>query len=83
MITSITFPKAEEVMVAAAGSNVESYTIQDVVLRMEIISCMALNDAEKEQGGICWFPPFSCLPSSSKGPCWLRQSTLSETFSFA
>ena len=51
ILTSITFPKAENVMIAATGSNIEGYTIEKLSLRYETISCMSLKPEDIAANG--------------------------------
>ena len=45
----VTLPKPEDVMVAATGSKVEGYTLEDVTLRFETITCMSLRDEDNPE----------------------------------
>ena len=51
ILTSITFPKAENVMIARTGSNIEGYTIEKLSLRYETISCMSLKPEDIAANG--------------------------------
>ena len=48
----IQFPKAEEIMVASTGNKVEGYSLEDVLLRFEVISCMSLKSEEDSGMGV-------------------------------
>ena len=46
------FPKAYDMMIASSGNKVEGYTLEDVLLRFEVISCMNLKDEEDSGMGV-------------------------------
>ena len=50
ILTVITFPPAGDIMVAATGSKVEGYTIVDLRLRFEAVSCNGLREEDREKG---------------------------------
>ena len=52
VLFQIEFPKADEVMVAATGSKVEGYSLEDVLLRFEVITCMSLANSEDNGSGV-------------------------------
>ena len=52
LMFQIQFPKADDIMIASTGNKVEGYSLEDVLLRFEVISCMSLKSEEDSGMGV-------------------------------